>query len=214
MNNLHFTQSRIAIICSAPIADLIYTKKRILTYSVLIAVDGGINHCHAMELVPNFILGDLDSANPEFLEVFKEVSTQRYPRDKDQTDLELALKLVVHDQIEEIGVFGALGDRTDHTLGNIILLSRYKCKIFLENEKERLFVIRGRTEIPTQPGQVISLIPINGPVQGITTQGLKWPLQNASLDKDFIGISNQATEAKVVVELAQGDLLCCINYFK
>lgn len=206
-----FTQSQIAIICSAPIFNLSFIKNRIANYSVLIAVDGGVNHCHAMNLEPDLILGDLDSADPSSLAQFPQVPIKKYPRDKDQTDLELALRLAFHPNVEEIAIFGALGGRTDQTVGNLVLLSRYHGKIFIESESERLFVIKDQAEIATQPGQVISLIPLNGPVFGITTSGLKWTLKNGKLDRDFIGISNEALGSKVSISVQQGDLLCIIN---
>jgi len=206
-----FTHTRVAIICTAPIADLLSIKKRIIEFPLLIAVDGGANHCHEMGLQPDLILGDLDSVDPHVLKTFSDVPQKRYPTHKDKTDLEFALELAFHLQIEEIIVFGALGGRTDHTLVNVALLSRYPGKVFLETESERLFVIPQHVELTVEPGQTISLIPLNGPVKGIYTEGLKWPLKDATLDKNFIGISNEATHSLVTIFLKEGDLLCCLN---
>jgi thiamine pyrophosphokinase len=206
-----FTHPRIAIICTAPIPDLIPIKERIVGYPILIAVDGGANHCHEMGLQPDLIIGDLDSVDPHVLRAFGEVPQKRYPTDKNETDLEYALELAMHPKIEEITVFGALGGRTDHTLGNLILLSRYPGKVFLETENERLFVIPKHVEIAVEPGQTISLIPLNGPVKGINTEGLKWALKDGTLDKNFIGVSNEATASKVAISVKEGDLLCCLN---
>ncbi|MBS0603717.1 MAG: thiamine diphosphokinase [Verrucomicrobia bacterium] len=207
-----FKQSLIAIICSAPIADLASIKEKIIKYPVLIAVDGGVNYCYEMGLQPDLILGDLDSADPHLLKAFSDVPTKRFPRDKDETDLQLALEIAFHPAIEEIAVFGALGGRTDHTLGNLILLTRYPGKVFLETETERVFVVQRQAEFATEPGQTISLIPLNGPVRGITTEGLKWALKDGSLDKHFIGVSNEATGSKVSISVKDGDLLCCVNH--
>src|SRR5207245_2550648 len=132
------------------------------------------NHCYEMDLRPDLIIGDFDSIAPHVLEAFKDIPQKHFLSDKDKTDLELALEAVYHPQIEKISVFGALGGRTDHILGNLVLLSRYPGKVCFEDENEILFVIQQRVELSVKSGQIISLIPLNGPVKGIDTEGLKW----------------------------------------
>ncbi len=206
-----FPDKRIAIICNAPIEDAAQVKEKIKSFPILIAVDGGINHCYKLGIRPDLIVGDFDSADPTFLKDFNGIPEKRYPKDKDKTDLEIALELIDHANIEAISIFGALGGRTDHTLGNLILLSRYPGKVFLETDKERLFVINHQVEIATYPHQLISLIPLNGPVTGIDTKNLKWELKNGTLDKQFIGICNEALGQVVTISVKEGDLLCCVN---
>jgi thiamine pyrophosphokinase len=200
----------IALVCAAPIASLSWVKENISRYSQLIAVDGGANHCHQMGLTPHLLLGDLDSIDPRILTAFDSVPKERYPSHKDETDLELAIEHVLRPETEKITAFGALGGRTDHIMGNVILLSRYPGKVFLETETELLFVIKERVELKTRAGQIISLVPLNGPAQGISTEGLKWPLNKGYLDKQFIGLCNEATASTVTISVEQGDLLCCI----
>src|ERR1700733_10082718 len=130
-----FTHTRVAIIFTAPISTPDFVKEKIKEYPVLIAADGGANHCYEMGLRPDLIIGDFDSTLPHVLEAFSAIPQKRFPRDKDKTDLELALEAVYHPHIEKITVFGALGGRTDHTVGNLILLSRYPGKLFFEEDK-------------------------------------------------------------------------------
>jgi thiamine pyrophosphokinase len=66
-------------------------------------------------------------------------------------------------------------------------------------------------EFDIEIGKTISLIPIKGPVHGIYTQGLRWSLKNGSLDKNFIGISNIASNKSVTISVEEGALLCIIN---
>ncbi len=202
-----FQHTRIALICGAPVENLEKIKQRIAEFPCLIAVNGGMNHCRKLNIRPDLIIGDLDSADPNSL---GNIPIKRYPKDKDQTDLEIALGLI-SEKAEEMTIFGALQGRTDHVLGNLILLSRYPGKVFLESEKERIFVIGEKASIPTYPGQIISLIPLNGPVKGIHAKELKWPLVNRTLDKQFISISNEALGTQVDISVAEGDLLCCLN---
>ena|ERR1700722_19243112 len=206
-----FAHTKIAVICNAPIEEPSKLKEKIAIFPILIAVDGGINHCHRMGLTPDLIVGDLDSADPTILKHYSHIPEKRCPTDKDKTDLEIALELVYHTHVEEIVLFAALGGRIDHTLTNLILLSRYPGKLFCETVTERLFVIDHQAELATYPGQIISLMPLNGPVTGINTKALKWELHNGTLDKQFIGISNEALGGKVTISAKHGDLLCCVN---
>ena len=64
-------------------------------------------------------------------------------------------------------------------------------------------------ELACMPGQT-SLLPLNGPATGVTTQGLKWELSEATLDKHFMGISNIALQNKVRIQVAHGNLLCIL----
>jgi thiamine pyrophosphokinase len=208
---LMIPHKRIAVICSAPIGNISRLQEKIATFPVLIAVDGGINHCYKLNLHPDLIVGDFDSADLKILKNFDNVPQKIYPQDKDKTDLEIALELAYHAEAEEITIFGALGGRVDHTLGNLILLSRYPGVTFLETDDERIFVINHQAEIATYPGQLISLIPLNGPVKGINTEGVKWQLENAILDNQFISISNEALDYRVMISVKEGDLLCCLN---
>jgi thiamine pyrophosphokinase len=91
------------------------------------------------------------------------------------------------------------------------LLSRYQGELVFESESETLFLLPKHVVLSVNVGQTLSLIPLNGPVSGITTSGLKWELKDRILDKYFVGISNVATKNEVVVSHESGDLLICIN---
>lgn len=176
----------------------------------LIAVDGGLNHCLKYGLKPELVIGDFDSATPAALAHFHDVPKVEFARDKDNTDLEIALDHIDKYKAEKIIVFGGLGGRVDHTLSNINLLSLYPGKLFLESAQETLFVINRSATLACHAGQTLSLIPLNGPVRGITTRGLKWELNKGALDKHFLGISNVALGATAYIEATHGDLLCCL----
>lgn len=177
----------------------------------LIAVDGGLNHCRRFGLVPSMIIGDFDSADPDALRHFENVPQKAFPKDKDKTDLELAVEYAFSLEARTVVIFGGLGGRIDHTLANINLLCLYPGKLYLESSKEFLFVIDRQVSLKCTIGQTISLIPLNGPVSGIQTKGLKWKLENGVLDKHFMGISNLCLSANIHISVEKGDLLCCVN---
>jgi len=207
-----YSQERIALIANGDLVNPEAIRERIRSFPILVAVDGGLKHCHALGLQPDLIVGDFDSTLPSLLESYSGIARLQVPREKDQTDLEIAIQEVMGAETQEVTVFASLGGRADHTLGNIVLLSRYAGRLFLESDRERLFVIDQTVTLDCAVGQTISLIPLNGPVHGVTTQGLQWELVGCTLDKNFIGISNVATRSQVVIQVADGDLLCCVLF--
>jgi thiamine pyrophosphokinase len=180
----------------------------------LIAVDGGLNHMTSLGLKPNLIIGDMDSIEQDTLESFykQDVVIEKHPTDKDQNDLELAIRAAVEMKPETIWIIAALGNRIDQTLANIYLLTREDLigiDTHLVDGLRDVFIIRKEAIITGIQGQLVSLIPILGPVKGITTEGLKYPLNNETLYPDKTrGISNRlsSTHAKITVE--DGLLLC------
>ena len=182
----------------------------IRSYQSIVAVDGGLIHCAAMGITPDLIVGDFDSISPELLQKYSQVPVQAFPKDKDQTDLELAIQLIYRPEVEKIAVFGALGNRLDHTLSNLHILRRYPGKIIFESATETVFAVQGSEEIQTIPGQTISLIQMDQ-ASGITTKGLHWELNRAKFDKYFYSLSNIAHGHSFHIEIEEGDLICCLN---
>jgi len=180
----------------------------------LIAVDGGLNHMINLGLTPNLIIGDLDSAREDDVQRFcsQGVEVQKYPAEKNETDLEIALNSVLALKPKVILVVAALGNRLDQTLGNIFLLTQPKFAdqdIRLIDGRQEVFLIRTFAAITGTAGQRVSLLPLNIPAVGVQTTGLKYPLENETLYPDKTrGISNQMTQSTATVNLQHGLLLC------
>ncbi len=179
----------------------------------LVCVDGGLRHMHSLGLRPHLLIGDLDSISPaEVLELEREhVRIQRYPVDKDETDLELALLAALKEGYRTMRLVAALGGRLDQTLGNLFLLTLPElsgCDIRMEDGIEEAFIIRSREMILGQPGDVVSLLPLAGSVTGVVTQGLRYPLHAETLWFERTrGISNVLLENQASIEVASGVLL-------
>jgi thiamine pyrophosphokinase len=170
----------------------------------VIAVDGGLHHCKERGIKPVAIVGDMDSVDPQLLEQYSDVEIHRHPTDKDKSDLELALELAATD----CTVYGALGGRPDHLLYNLYLLTRFPMR--LVGPGEELFAIKGHHSGPCRPNQTISLMPL-GVAEGVTTHGLKWELQNATLDRSHMSLSNATLAQQLTVDVERGDLLAIIS---
>lgn len=202
------------LFANGPITEPEQIRMQISPEDYLIAVDGGLRHLMSMKLVPDLIIGDLDSANPERVQQFQDqkIEVRKYPEGKDQTDLELAIDAALGKQPKNIRIIGALGGRIDQTLGNIFLLTKPELAdvdIRLIDGDQEVFLIQDSARINGEPGQRVSLLPLQGPVKGIRTVGLKYPLNNETLYPDQTrGISNVMEANTAVVKIEQGYLLC------
>jgi thiamine pyrophosphokinase len=151
-------------------------------YTKLICADGGANSALKMNLIPDVIIGDLDSISPEALKVFKSVTKIIRLKRQNDTDVEKCLKYVINNQYDEALLVGATGNRLDHTFCNLGIVLKFfpQIKISLVAENSFLRAYTGNVELKTFPGETISIYCISAKTK-ISSQGLKYELQNISL---------------------------------
>jgi thiamine pyrophosphokinase len=181
---------------------------------LLVAADGGLRHLQLLGLDPVVLIGDLDSVSEQDIRSLEQkgILIDRHPVEKDETDLELALLWVLARDISEIRIVAAQGDRLDHTLGNLFLLMLPKLQgydVRLEDGQDEVFLINSSRSIIGQVGDRVSLLPLGKPAVGVSTQGLKYELDQETLWPERTrGISNVMVEAQAVVSVENGLLIC------
>lgn len=206
--------SRALIFVNGEYAQPALTRGVIRTGDVLIAADGGARQLAALGLLPSVIIGDLDSLSADEVDRFRSqgVEIRRYPPEKDETDLELALNYALGRGFEKILVVGALGGRLDQTLGNIGLLAQEIClekDVRLDDGQCEVFFIRSQAEIEGKPGEAVSFVAWGNPVMGVSTCGLRYPLKGETLYPERTrSISNEMLEGTASLVLTGGLLLC------
>ncbi len=151
-------------------------------YNKLICADGGSNSALKMKLVPDFIIGDLDSISSEALRKFRTTSKIIQLKRQNDTDVEKCLKYAIKEKYNDSLLFGVTGNRLDHTLCNIGIVLKFfnQIKISLIAESSCLRPYTGSVEIKTYPGETISLYGILAKTR-ITSNGLKYELKNVAL---------------------------------
>ena len=192
---------------------------------LVVAADGGITHALRLGRQVDVLVGDLDSVGPGVAERAAADGTeiQRHPIDKDATDLALALDLVLartprdHSTGRgttapvEVTVIGGHGGRSDHLLGNALLLGadRYAdLRIRALWGAAVLTVVRDDATLTGRPGALVSLLALHGPAQGVRTTGLRHPLDGATLlPGSSLGVSNRFEATAAGVTLTGGVIL-------
>jgi thiamine pyrophosphokinase len=184
---------------------------------LILAADGGAHHCRALGLKPAALIGDLDSVTEDGLAFWREAGTEiiQYHPDKDENDLELALLYAIEKGVEEALIMGGLGRRWDQTVANLLLPAYDKLaglSVSFWDDGQWLYLVRGEKTIRGRIGQTMSLIPIRGDAEGVSTQGLAWPLVDETLYLGASrGVSNRLVEEKAVVSVRKGMLLCVVS---
>jgi thiamine pyrophosphokinase len=179
----------------------------------VIAADQGLEHALALGLDVTVAVGDFDSASPEAVAVAEAagVRVERHAKDKDATDLELALEVAATLSPARILVLAGDGGRLDHLLSSLLLLGseRYaRSQIDAFVGEARVHVLRSERELEGEPGEALTLLAVNGPAEGVVTEGFAYALRGETLEPGSSrGVSNAFAAERACVSLERGVLL-------
>ena len=180
----------------------------------ILCADGGALNALKFNQTPQTIVGDMDSLTDLQAAEFAAQGAElvRYPAEKDETDLELALYWALRHGAAAVYVVGGLGGRFDQTLANIYLLALPALDgihIEVVDAEQSIRLLKpGRHQVKGQAGDTISLLPIGGATKGITTTALKYPLRDEPLQfGPARGISNVMQTNHAGIDIRQGMLL-------
>jgi len=179
---------------------------------LILCADGGANRARERGLVPDFIVGDLDSILPETRAAFQQSQYIHRPSQY-ATDLEKTLQFAIELGIQRVLLVGITGLRFDHQICNLNIAEKFCGQLEIEMHDDfgvGTFLNAPQHEASLRfeafAGQQISLFALHR-AEGIVTAGLKYPLQNESLEwavRD--GLSNEATAGEVEIRLKKGVL--------
>jgi len=209
MQNKTYTQAAVVLAGSPPChaaADALRTLAAD-PHTLLLAADGGADAFAALALTPHLILGDGDSQRTER---FADMPHLRYPCRKDFTDGEAALRYAAEHCTGTIHVFGALGGRPDHLLGNLLLPLHAladPARVRVVDDGCTACYVTGRTVLQGCPGDLLSLLALT-PVTGLTLDGTEYPLDGADVPVgSSLTLSNVFAKEQVSIEHRGGCLL-------
>jgi thiamine pyrophosphokinase len=184
--------------------------------AVVIAADSGLHQGELLGLRVDYVVGDFDSADPAAVERARNAGAiiDRHPTEKDATDLELAFDVARDRGAQCITVVGGAGGRLDHFLANVALLASPRfadLEIDAWTGAATVAVLQGERAprtISGEPGSLVTLLPAGGDAIGISTTGLQYSLQTATLRPGTSrGVSNVLVGEHATVVLDHGTLL-------
>lgn len=180
----------------------------------VIAADSGLDQAHRLDLAVDLIVGDLDSVSAKALADAEGIPIEQYPTDKNYTDLELALDAARRLEVDRIIVMGGHGGRVDHFLGNAAVLTSpglAATRVEWLTGRAHVYVVNRWTQLHGSVGDTVSLMAVGGVATGITTQGLEWDMEAATLEPwQARGLSNVFTWPIATISVESGTLLAIL----
>lgn len=205
--NDNITTMRILIIAngSEPSPDLLGSLYE--SCDRFIAADGGGNAAIRLGYNPDAVIGDLDS--------FRHSDAYRgeliREPDQETNDLEKALDFARKLKADRVDVVGATGERLDHTLKNLSVMQQFNhCFDQLAFYDDHFFsrILPRDFSLSLPPEHLVSLFPLSGKVEGVITDGLRYPLRNESLENGRRdGSSNETLRGDIRIRHRSGVLL-------
>ena len=179
--------------------------------SLIIAADGGARHAVTLGLTVTQWVGDFDSSDGIILNAPRQI----FAKEKDSTDLELAVLSAKNLGATSATILGAFGGRFDHALG-IVLLAAKETKqgftINLESGSEAAWIILRQHSLRLENNQTFSVLALEN-CRGLSIQNAKWNLENANLEfGSSLGISNVAL-GNIDVWLESGCALLVAQFY-
>lgn len=187
---------------SKKVIDYFYKK----SFNTIICADGGANSAKKLGIIPDYIIGDLDSVDKSVLKFFKKKSKIIQIKRQNDTDVEKCLKFAIKNKFSEVILLGVTGDRLDHTICNLGIILKFfsKIKMILVAENSFLIPINSESTIKSKIGETISLYAFNNKTR-ISSSGLKYKLNNTALP---FGVkestSNVSTASLVKLKVKNG----------
>ena len=188
--------------------DLQETSFSLSKRGILIAADGGYTAIKKAGIIPDYLVGDLDS----LVEIPNDIPTEIHCKEKDETDMMLAVNKGFDLGYRKFVIYGGLGGRLEHSIANIQLLS------YIAKKKARGYLIQGDNiitvlidenyTIKAKDKGYISVFSLCALSKGVTLKGLKYILNDSELTNDCpIGISNEFIGKSVSIDVKDGTLM-------
>ena len=202
---------RCVIVGGASIGDYRTVGAMLRQGDYVIYCDCGLRHMDGLGAEPDLIVGDFDSySNPEM-----GTETIVLPCEKDDTDTVFAVKEAIKRGFEDFLLVGVVGERLDHTLGNVsilLMLDSTGKKGTIIDDYSEIEIVSDRCEKPCiidDSYVYFSLINISGTARGVTIRGAKYPLENAEITCEYqYGVSNEVLPGSTAeVSVGEGRLL-------
>ena len=182
---------RCVIIGNAPISDYENCKSYFKTDDYFVFCDGGLKHKERLGVEPDFIVGDFDSYEmPKITE-----NMLVLPTVKDDTDTFAAVKLMLDKGYSEFLFVGVIGERLDHTLGNIsilLYLKKHNAVGVIVDDYSEMFLLKDTVKIAKNSCSYFSIVSLGEKLEGVDIIGAKYPLENAVIQNSYqFAVSNE-----------------------
>ncbi|MCD6054348.1 MAG: thiamine diphosphokinase [Rubrobacteraceae bacterium] len=181
---------------------------------LVIAADGGARYALQAGVVPDLVVGDMDSLGEELAREVERrgTSLERHPLRKDKMDGQLAVLAARERGATVADLLCAVGGRPGalFAVPHILLAAeRIGLRSTVVADRGQMFVVEaGYRMVEGVQEDSISIFPLSGPAAGVTLEGMEYPLENASLEPgDTLGFHNELIGTEAMVSVGEGAVL-------
>ncbi len=151
----------------------------------VLAADCGMRHAPGLGVTPELWVGDFDSVTEADLAAASDTERQIFPREKDQTDGELAIETAIERGATSLILVGAFGgERADHAFLHqtaAIRLAESGTPIVLTSgDQEATPLPLGTRRFDYPDGTVFSILAFSE-LSGLSVAGAQWPLDDVEI---------------------------------
>lgn len=200
--------SRCVIVGGAKIQNYERIRNALKPTDFVIYCDSGLTHQSGLCVGPDLIVGDFDSHCDPHLTV----ETIVLPCEKDDTDTIFAVKEAIKRGFTDFLLIGVIGERLDHTLGNVsalLMLDSSNLNAKIIDDYSEMVIVSNKTVYLDDSFSYFSLLNISGIAKGVTVKNAKYPLEDAEITCEYqYGISNEVIRGKTAeISVSNGRLL-------
>ncbi|HAA85210.1 MAG TPA: thiamine diphosphokinase [Kosmotogaceae bacterium] len=192
-----------------------YYRSQIKDAAFVVAVDAGADILSRLQIVPDLLIGDMDSISISSLSWCSSKGTEiiTFSHEKDEPDTELALVEIERRGISHVILLDFDGSRLDHFLATLMLMYRFSDSMNVEARSSRLNIgiVRKKASVAAVPGETWSILPIGPEDAVVTLKGFKYDVENRAFSHERpIGVSNIAQQRIVEISVSSG----AVTYFR
>ena len=198
---------RCVIVGGADIGDYSRIRRYLRDDDFAIYCDSGLRHMDGLQVRPSLIVGDFDSHEDPHMDV----ETITLPVAKDDTDSVYAMREGIERGYSDFLLIGCVGERLDHTLVNVYILSSLEnkgCHGMIVDDYSEMEIVSSHAEVP-DCFPFFSLVALEGEVRGVTIKNAKFEIENATISPDYqYATSNEPLPGKTAeITVEDGRLL-------
>ena len=210
--------NKVGMIISGGTIDTAFTLEQIekIKPEVIIGVDAGLAFLYENQIMPTHVVGDFDSVSSEIVEYYRQkpgVLVRQFNPIKDASDTEMAVKLAVELEVDQLWILGGTGTRLDHVWANVQVLKIAHdagVKAYILDVNNRISLIEKEVRLTKENayGTYFSVFPLGGTVLHFTIEGAKYPLHDHTLSPyDSLCVSNEIAEEEVRITFPKGNVV-------
>ncbi|WP_236915756.1 thiamine diphosphokinase [Clostridium sp. Cult2] len=183
----------------------------------ILCADGGTNYCIKASLMPNVVIGDLDSISKDTLNQIYEhhIPIKKFPVKKDKTDAELSIDYLISEGFKDITIVGAIGSRIDHTLANVLLLTKLNQRGIngrIVDNNNTIYLVDRELVLNKEEDSFLSIIPITNSGVVVTLKGFEYELESTVIGfGSTFGVSNKIIKEKGHILIHEGQCLAIVS---